>query len=118
MTSIAFLGLGVMGSGMAARLLGAGFAVTVWNRGAGRADRLREQGAAVASSPREAASAADVGMIADSGSAQSTAAGPSSAVTAVMDAHAQAAALLSGARPAANQTKRTDDGERKIGRAF
>jgi predicted dinucleotide-binding enzyme len=40
---VAFCGLGNMGRPMAARLLGAGHRVTVWNRTAGRADdpRLR-----------------------------------------------------------------------------
>ncbi|MGB9029190.1 MAG: NAD(P)-binding domain-containing protein, partial [Acidobacteriaceae bacterium] len=31
-TKIGFLGLGLMGSGMAARLLAAGYPLTVWNR--------------------------------------------------------------------------------------
>jgi 3-hydroxyisobutyrate dehydrogenase len=67
MKKIAFLGLGTMGSGMAARLLGAGFPMAAWNRGAERAERLRQQGAAIASSPRAAATDADVviSMVAD-----------------------------------------------------
>ncbi len=32
MTNIAYLGLGIMGRGMAANLLKAGYPVTVWNR--------------------------------------------------------------------------------------
>jgi 3-hydroxyisobutyrate dehydrogenase-like beta-hydroxyacid dehydrogenase len=32
MEHIGFIGLGIMGRGMAANLLRAGFAVTVWNR--------------------------------------------------------------------------------------
>ena len=67
MKKIAFLGLGVMGTGMTTRLLDAGFPVTVWNRNAARAEPLREKGAAIASSPREAAAGADVviAMVAD-----------------------------------------------------
>jgi 3-hydroxyisobutyrate dehydrogenase len=67
MTHVAFLGLGVMGSGMAPRLINAGFDLTVWNRSANRAEPLRQRGAAVAASPREAAEPADViiGMVAD-----------------------------------------------------
>ena len=67
MTHVAFLGLGVMGSGMAPRLLNAGFDLTVWNRSADRAEPLRQRGAAIAGSPREAAERADViiGMVAD-----------------------------------------------------
>ena len=60
MKKIAFLGLGVMGSGMTARLLGAGFPVTVWNRNAARAEGVRAKGAAMAATPREAAADADV----------------------------------------------------------
>lgn len=67
MTRVAFLGLGVMGGGMAARLLGAGFEVTAWNRSADRAEPLARAGATVASSPRQAVAAAGVviGMVAD-----------------------------------------------------
>ena len=72
MQSVAFLGLGVMGSGMAARLLSAGFPVSVWNRSADRAEPLRERGATVASSPRDAATGADViiSMLADDDAAR------------------------------------------------
>ena len=55
MSKIAFLGLGQMGSPMAVRLLEAGHHVTVWNRTPERAAPLRQRGAAVASSPAEAA---------------------------------------------------------------
>ena len=55
MSKIAFLGLGQMGSPMAARLLEAGHHVTVWNRTPERAAPLRQRGAVVASSPAEAA---------------------------------------------------------------
>jgi 3-hydroxyisobutyrate dehydrogenase len=67
MQKIAFLGLGVMGTGLTTRLLDAGFPVTVWNRNAARAEPLRGKGAAIAGSPREAAAAADVvlAMVAD-----------------------------------------------------
>lgn len=67
MTHVAFLGLGVMGSGMAPRLINAGFDLTVWNRSADRAEPLGQRGAAIAGSPREAAERADViiGMVAD-----------------------------------------------------
>ncbi len=37
---IGFVGLGIMGQGMAANLLRAGFAVRVWNRTAARMDAL------------------------------------------------------------------------------
>jgi len=64
---IAFLGLGIMGGGMATRLLDAGFPVTVYNRSAERARALEARGAVVADSPRAAASEADIvfSMVAD-----------------------------------------------------
>lgn len=52
---LAFVGLGNMGAGMADRLLGDGFALTVHNRTASKADRLVEAGARLAGSPEEAA---------------------------------------------------------------
>ena len=67
MRTVAVLGLGTMGSGMANRLLGAGFALTVYNRTASRAEALSAAGAKVARTPAEAASNADVviSMLAD-----------------------------------------------------
>jgi len=64
---IAFLGLGIMGAGMAGRLLDAGFPLTVYNRSAARARALEARGAVVADSPRAAASEADIvfSMVAD-----------------------------------------------------
>ncbi len=64
---IAFLGLGKMGSGMAARLAAAGHTLSVFNRTAARAEPLAKAGARVADSPRSAAANADViiGMTAD-----------------------------------------------------
>jgi 3-hydroxyisobutyrate dehydrogenase-like beta-hydroxyacid dehydrogenase len=54
MERIAYLGLGIMGSGMAANLIEAGYPVTVWNRTAGKADPLVKIGAKTAESPAEA----------------------------------------------------------------
>ncbi|MEO8562436.1 MAG: NAD(P)-dependent oxidoreductase [bacterium] len=64
---VAFLGLGIMGSGMASRLLAAGYPVTVYNRNPDKARPLRDAGASVGTSPRDAASSADVviTMVAD-----------------------------------------------------
>jgi glyoxylate/succinic semialdehyde reductase len=58
--SIAFLGLGIMGTAMATRLVRAGFKVTVWNRTPGATDALKAVGAAVAASPAAAVAAADI----------------------------------------------------------
>ncbi|WP_181704726.1 NAD(P)-dependent oxidoreductase [Chthonobacter rhizosphaerae] len=58
--SIAVLGLGRMGVPQAARLLGAGHRVTVWNRSPGKAAALTGAGAVEASSPTAAVAGADV----------------------------------------------------------
>jgi len=72
MTNVAFLGLGTMGSGMAMRLIGAGLPLRVWNRSPERADALRQAGATIAASPREAAAGAGIviSMVADDAASQ------------------------------------------------
>ena len=60
MTRIAFLGTGLMGTGMVRNLLKAGYGVTVWNRTATKTDPLADVGAVVATSPAAAASKANV----------------------------------------------------------
>jgi len=64
---IALLGLGIMGGGMARRLLEAGFPLTVYNRSPDKAKAVIAAGAKFASSPREAAKKASVviSMVAD-----------------------------------------------------
>jgi 3-hydroxyisobutyrate dehydrogenase len=64
---IAFFGLGAMGSGMARRLLGAGFPLAIYNRSADKAAPFAAEGVTVACSPREAAAEAAfvVSMVAD-----------------------------------------------------
>lgn len=58
--NIAFLGLGAMGSRMAANLLKAGYTVCVWNRNADKAQAMLALGACVVATPREAATQADM----------------------------------------------------------
>lgn len=60
MKKIAFIGLGTMGAPMASNLIKKGYAVTVYNRTASKADMLAGEGAAVAKTPREAAKGQDV----------------------------------------------------------
>lgn len=69
---VALIGLGLMGSGMARRLLGAGFPLSVYNRNPERAAPLAAEGAHAAASPREAAARADVvlSMVADDAAAR------------------------------------------------
>lgn len=57
---VGYIGLGIMGGGMARNLITKGHAVTVWNRNPERAAPLREAGAAVADSPRALAAGAEV----------------------------------------------------------
>jgi len=70
---IAFLGLGIMGSGMARRLLADGFPLTVFNRDAEKAKPFAAEGAHVAASAREAAANAEViiSMVADDNASRS-----------------------------------------------
>jgi len=57
---IGFLGLGTMGAAMAGHLARSGRPVTVWNRTAGRASHLLEDGATEADTPAAVAGASDV----------------------------------------------------------
>jgi 3-hydroxyisobutyrate dehydrogenase-like beta-hydroxyacid dehydrogenase len=57
---IGFIGLGIMGSAMAANLVKAGFKVTVWNRSADKCQPLVAAGACAADSPRAVAEASDI----------------------------------------------------------
>lgn len=62
MTTVGFLGLGIMGSRMAANLQRKGFAVTAWTHTPGKADAwvAENPGATAAATPREAAANADI----------------------------------------------------------
>ncbi len=62
MSRITVLGMGAMGSRIAANLLGQGHAVTVWNRSAEKTLPLVKVGAEVARSPREAVKSAEFVM--------------------------------------------------------
>jgi 3-hydroxyisobutyrate dehydrogenase len=65
--NVAILGLGIMGGGMAQRLISANFPLTVYNRSRDKCAPLARAGAFVADSPREAASRAQIvlSMLAD-----------------------------------------------------
>jgi 3-hydroxyisobutyrate dehydrogenase-like beta-hydroxyacid dehydrogenase len=60
---VSVLGLGEMGSALAAAAVKAGHGTTVWNRSPGRADTLVEQGAIAASTVAEAVSAAPLVIV-------------------------------------------------------
>ncbi len=58
--SVGFIGLGIMGQGMANNLLKAGFAVNVWNRSPGKMDAFCSAGARCCSSPADLAAHSDI----------------------------------------------------------
>ena len=61
MANVAFLGTGLLGSGMVERMLRGGETVTVWNRTDAKARALERLGATVAASPADAVASADRG---------------------------------------------------------
>src|SRR2546425_10168162 len=58
--TVALLGAGTMGSGMAQRMLDLGFPVNVWNRTSGPVTALTEHGATARATPTEAVAAAEI----------------------------------------------------------
>lgn len=85
MANVAFLGLGGMGSRMAARLLDAGHQVVVWNRTPERARDLVARGATPADTPAAAAAQADlvITMLADPAALREVTEGSDGVVTGV-----------------------------------
>lgn len=63
MTNVTVIGLGAMGSTMAAVLLERGSSVTVWNRTASRADALVSKGATGAATAAQAVAASDLVIV-------------------------------------------------------
>lgn len=57
---VGFIGLGIMGGGMARNLLKNGFAVTVWNRSADKVTPILEAGASAGDSPADVAAKSDI----------------------------------------------------------
>ena len=85
---VAFLGLGIMGSRMAANLCREGFEVHAWNRTRARADALAaEHGCVVADTPAEAAAAAGIAitMVVDSPEVETVLFGPDGAAEGLGD---------------------------------
>lgn len=82
---VAILGLGIMGGGMAANLLKAGFPLTVYNRTAAKAQPLVGSGAQLASSPAEAVQGAAfvISMLADDAASREVWTGKGGALKAV-----------------------------------
>ncbi|TDU02182.1 3-hydroxyisobutyrate dehydrogenase [Streptomyces sp. 846.5] len=83
-TTVAVLGLGVMGGGIAGRLLDSGVRVRVWNRTAQRGAALEQRGAVHARTPRAAAQGADLILVsvADGAATEEVLLGPDGVLTA------------------------------------
>ena len=62
-TTVGFIGLGIMGRGMAHNLLKAGFPLAVYNRTASRMDELAHAGARPTQSPADLASQCDIVIV-------------------------------------------------------
>lgn len=87
MTTVAWIGLGAMGSRMVVRLVEAGHQVTVWNRTRERAEILaRRTGAGVAATPAEAAAGAETValMVTDAAAVADVVRGPGGVVNGVV----------------------------------
>jgi 3-hydroxyisobutyrate dehydrogenase len=82
--SVALLGLGTMGNGMAANLLKAGFPLTVYNRTLAKAEPFAAQGARIAKTPAEAVKGAKLilAMLSDDDASRETWTGTNGALAA------------------------------------
>jgi 3-hydroxyisobutyrate dehydrogenase len=87
-TEVAVLGLGAMGRAIAARLLGAGHDVRIWNRTPGRDDELVAAGARRSTTPADAVRDAEVviTMVTDPPALEAVLFGPDGAASAIPDA--------------------------------
>jgi len=61
--TVGYVGLGIMGMGMARNLLKAGFPLSVWNRTASKAEALAAEGATARATPAEVAANSDIIVI-------------------------------------------------------
>jgi 3-hydroxyisobutyrate dehydrogenase len=82
MNTVAFIGLGAMGSRMAANLLAAGHKLRVYNRDRAKTKALADKGATVCATPAEAAKGAEfvVSIVADDGATRAVMLGADGAV--------------------------------------
>lgn len=58
--TIGFIGLGIMGQGMARNIMNAGYPLVIWNRTTGKMDALVTEGATAATSPADLAAHCDM----------------------------------------------------------
>src|SRR5580700_3765400 len=85
--SVALLGLGTMGSGMARNLLKAGFPLAVYNRTRTKSEPFAAEGARIADTPADAASGTQVivSMLADDDASREAWTGNNSALNAALE---------------------------------
>ncbi len=85
--TVSILGLGLMGSRMAARLAEKGFVLRVYNRTPEKADALRSLGVYVASSPADAAAESDavISMLSDDVASREVWLGKDGAINSIRD---------------------------------
>jgi 3-hydroxyisobutyrate dehydrogenase-like beta-hydroxyacid dehydrogenase len=113
---VGFLGLGQMGSGMAARLVDSGHDVTVWNRTRAKTEPLRAKGASVADTPAGASSGAEAvfTILADDHAVEEVTFGDDG----VIGALAQGAVHISSSTLSVAITRRLDAAHREAGQRF
>ena len=99
---IGFLGLGMMGFPLANNLRKAGYAVTVWNRTASKADAIVKKGAALARSPRECATDKDlvITCLSDEKALEEVTGGPEGVLAGLKPGDVLADATTAGTRAA------------------
>ncbi len=89
MTRVAFLGLGIMGSRMAANVARAGFELTVWNRTTATAERFcsKHEGVRLAATPADAGAEAEIAitMVVDGPQVEQVLLGEAGAATGAAD---------------------------------
>jgi 3-hydroxyisobutyrate dehydrogenase len=90
MTTVAFLGLGKMGTGMALRLVSAGHRVQVYARTASKGDALVAAGAQACATPRDACAGAQAvfSMVSDDAASRAVWVGPDGALGAALEPRA------------------------------
>ncbi|MCX7853985.1 MAG: NAD(P)-dependent oxidoreductase [Caldilineales bacterium] len=81
--TVGFIGLGIMGRGMAANILRAGFPLTVWNRTAAKMEPLVAAGAQAATSPADLAARSDIIVVcvSDTPDVEAVILGPNGVIT-------------------------------------
>jgi 3-hydroxyisobutyrate dehydrogenase-like beta-hydroxyacid dehydrogenase len=115
-TTVAMLGLGIMGEPMARNLMRGGFNLMVWNRTASKADALVREGAGLAATPAEAAATSEFtfAMVADPPALEAVLHGPGGA----MEGLREGSILVNTGTQAISQIEALDEEVRGRGAGF